>query len=147
MGFTQRQAAGKFTRDEAAAFIAQLLAGVRPLLGRPTTSSTRPRGEREAHGVNSSFSTRQVGQPQNLQEFEEQVLSKGVIAVQHRPHRSDGGREARFVRPPHREGRREITRWADLVQPLHGLADPTLVVLAQVDLWLAVLVLPPGNAV
>jgi hypothetical protein len=39
MGFTQRQAAGKFTRDEAAAFIEQLqeaaLAGTTPVPAKP----------------------------------------------------------------------------------------------------------------
>ena len=37
MGFTQRQAAGKFTRDEAAAFIAQLQEAESS--GEPTTPS------------------------------------------------------------------------------------------------------------
>jgi hypothetical protein len=62
----------------------------------------------------------QAGQPQNLEELEEQVLGEGLIAVQDGLHRCDGGRLPRFVGPPHREWHRQVTRRAGLVQLLHG---------------------------
>ena len=43
MGFTQRQAAGKFTRDEAAAFIGQLQAELDPDATAPEPVAPAPR--------------------------------------------------------------------------------------------------------
>lgn len=43
MGFTQRQAAGKFTRDEAAAFIEQLQAELDPDVVAPEPIEPAPR--------------------------------------------------------------------------------------------------------
>ena len=57
------------------------------------------------------------------------------------PHRFGGGRAPGFARPPHREGRREMTREADLAHPVAGLADAALVVLALVDHRSAILFL------
>lgn len=52
MGFTQRQAGGKFTRDEAEAFIAQLEAEVHgdapPSVARPTVRAVRPSAAEQA---------------------------------------------------------------------------------------------------
>jgi len=50
MGFTQRQAAGKFTRDEAATFIAQLqdAASEEPALDRVAVPAPRPSAEARA---------------------------------------------------------------------------------------------------
>jgi hypothetical protein len=90
-------------------------AGQQPALERPMASRVG------MQRWNQGSELAQAGQPQNLEELEEQVLGEGLI----------------FVGPPHREWRRQVTRRADLVQPLHGRADPALVVLAQVDLRLA----------
>src|SRR5437773_9677385 len=62
----------------------------------------------EAGGGRSRFGTCQVGQPQNVEEFEEQVLSEDLIAVQDGLHHRGGGREPCFVRPPHGQRRRQV---------------------------------------
>ena len=59
MGFTQRQAVGKFTRDEAAAFIEQLLnesaeqsepTAAKPAAPKPTGRAARPSAAEQALG-------------------------------------------------------------------------------------------------
>ena len=54
MGFTQRQAVGKFSRDEAAAFIEQLLnesaEQSEPTATKPTAAAARPSAAEQALG-------------------------------------------------------------------------------------------------
>jgi hypothetical protein len=76
MGFTQRQAGGKFTRDEADAFIAQLRGAADAASGASDAGPTAPAGDTSAGGSASGESKAGSGVPSEPLTASEKALRK-----------------------------------------------------------------------